>query len=132
MSEMSAWATLRTKLKAKGAHIQRFEDKLQAGIPDANFCLKGEETWLEGKFLKEYPKRETTKVKVGVRKEQATWAENRLLAGGVHYFWIREPDGWRLVEGKHSRSLQHGVPLREYRNLGVLFTRADGLIDEIT
>ena len=132
MSEMSAWATLRVKLKAKKAHVQRFEDKLQAGIPDANFCLHGTEVWLEGKFLKEYPKRETTKVKVGLRKEQAVWIENRILAGGDVYIWIREPDGWRLVEGSLCRSLQHGIPLAAYRDCGTLYTRAEGLIDAIT
>ena len=129
MSEASAWATLRTKLKAHGAHVQRFEDKLQAGIPDANFCRKGEEIWLEGKFLKEYPKRATTKVKVGLRKEQATWIENRIRAGGSAYVWIREPDGWRLVHGNFCRQLQRGIPLTEYRNFGVLFARADDLIE---
>jgi hypothetical protein len=129
MSEAAAWSTLRTKLKAARAHVQRFEDKLQAGIPDANFCLNGREVWLEGKFLKEYPKRETTKVKVGIRPEQATWHESRLLAGGEVFIWVREPDGWRLIGGYASRQLQKGIPLAEYRETGYFFKRAQDLVD---
>lgn len=92
-SEASAWATLRQHIPG---HIQRFEDKLASGIPDANFCWNGYETWLEGKFLKEYPKRDSTLIKLGLRKEQRVWARQRSREGGVIILWARVPDGWRF------------------------------------
>lgn len=116
MSEASAWTTLRSHLVKMGTrvHIQRLEDKLTGGIPDTNFCVDGVEVWLEGKFLKDLPKRESTKVKVELRADQALWLETRQRAGGYAFVWIRVRDvGWMLFDGRF-RALQDGIPLVDF------------------
>ena len=98
MTESSAWQTLRTHLKRPRTHIQRLEDSLTAGIPDASVCHDGREIWLEGKYMKALPKRIQTPIKPGLRPDQATWLENRERAGGNCRIWIRIVDlGWVLV-----------------------------------
>lgn len=128
MSEQSAWATLRGHLVGMDGrvHIQRLEDKLSTGIPDTNVCWqpepwcdRGYEFWLEGKFIRELPKRATTKVMVGtggLSAEQALWLETRQRAGGKVFVWIRVADhGWLLFHDRF-RALQRGIVLSDFQN----------------
>lgn len=123
MSEASAWTTLRSHLVGMDGrvHIQRLEDKLTGGIPDTNVCWSrdtrpGIEFWLEGKYVKELPKRQTTKVKVDLRADQALWLETRQRAGGKAFVWIRVADyGWLLFDSRF-RSLQDGIVLSDFIN----------------
>lgn len=124
MSEASAWTTLRGHLVGMGGrvHIQRFEDKLTGGIPDTNVCWDpvwgtphpGIEFWLEGKYVKALPKRQTTRVKVDLRADQALWLETRQRAGGKAFVWIRVADyGWLLFDSGF-RELRDGIPLGDF------------------
>lgn len=116
MSEANAWSTVRSHLinLRPLPHIQRFEDRLTGGIPDTNVCFDGLDFWLEGKFLKSLPKRDTTLVRVDLRADQALWHENRQLAGGKTFVWIRIANlGWQLWHDRF-RSLQDGVPLNAF------------------
>lgn len=83
MSETSAVTTFLSHVKKLGnaAHHQRFEDKYQPGIPDLNVVWNGVETWVEAKFLADWPKRPGTGVRVPIRKEQVVWARMGALAG---------------------------------------------------
>ena len=65
MSESNATKTLRTHLQTAGAHCQRFEDKLTPGIPDTGVGLHGVYSFLEGKFIKALPARDSTLVRFG-------------------------------------------------------------------
>jgi len=70
------------------------------------------ECWLEGKRLKEYPKRGSSKVRVGIRREQNVWASQRHRAGGLVIVWARVPDGWVLFSGHDEiDEAYHGIPL---------------------
>lgn len=110
MSEATAWSTLRGHLKRKGIHMQRIEDSMSAGIPDCYVQYRGGSVWLEGKFVRSMPKLKTTKLKVGLRAEQATWLEGEVLAGGRAGVWIRVLDGgWFWREGAGVRELVDGV-----------------------
>jgi len=135
MSEASSWSTLRTHLMLFDGkvHIQRFEDKLTGGIPDCNVCwtpvgFKAKnsiEFWMEGKFVKELPKRATTKVKVGLRPDQALWLETRQRAGGNAFVWVRIADvGWQLWSSRF-RALQDGIPANEFLQEPVYSTCKD-------
>lgn len=118
MTEASSWSTLRGTLKRPGLHIQRIEDSMATGIPDTNLCYWGKEVWLEGKWVAALPKRLTTTVKVGLRVEQATWLEDRALAGGVCMVWIRITGrGWMLVRSDF-RKLVHGFLWEDARPNG--------------
>lgn len=128
-SEASAWSTLRVHFAEAGCDIQRFEDKLTPGIPDANICYRGREFWLEGKFLRAYPKREASLVKVGLRDRQVLWAKKRDAAGGQCFVWVREPLGWRLLAVPMYDRLLNGIPLIEYKSCGVLYGTSFGLAE---
>lgn len=117
MSEASAWATLRKSIAEYTQDIQRFEDVLSRGIPDTNFCYKGKEIWLEGKYVKALPKRNTTPLKVGLRPEQEAWLSRRSKSGGSCFVWVRincpgsSINGWYLSQD--FAALREGFPLSE-------------------
>lgn len=127
-SEASAWSTVREKLKAHRAHVQRFEDKLSSGIPDANVCLNGVEFWLEGKFLADYPKRDGTLVKLGLRPEQRVWAKQRIAAGGTVLTWARVPDGWTLFYNEPDVVFE-GIPFGLWKGRVKVWPTAEKMVD---
>lgn len=98
--ENSATRSIRKHLIAHGAHVVRLEDKLTPGIPDLNFCYKGVEVWLEGKFVR-LPKRDSTLISFGSSLRtlnQSEWMKKRRAAGGQCFFWIRVEGGqWYIV-----------------------------------
>lgn len=108
MSENSATKTLRTHLKAQGEHSQRFEDKLSPGVPDTGTTINGCYVFLEGKFIKELPSRDTTLVMFGRKGEdrlahQRNWLTAHRKAGGLAFWWIRVRDGgWYLFPDKFN------------------------------
>lgn len=102
MSESSSWYTLRRYLirELTGCDIQRIEDKLASGIPDANVCWAGREFWLEGKQLRDLPARSTTYVRPELRPDQRNWIKRRKDAGGTAFVWLRVNNvGWWLFTG---------------------------------
>lgn len=131
-SEDSAWATLRANFAERQCHIQRFEDKLAHGIPDSNICYQGREFWLEGKFLRSYPKRVTTRVQIGLRPDQCNWLTARKRAGGVCVVWVREQRGWRYVTDNFN-DLRDGIPLREWNQdfIGPVFKTSSAMVDDL-
>jgi hypothetical protein len=104
MGEHNATRTLRSHLESMGAFVQRFEDKLSPGIPDTMACLDGVDVWLEGKFVKELPVRQSTLVRFGSKGEprlahQRNWHRSYQKAGGLSFIWVRVRDGgWYLFE----------------------------------
>lgn len=94
MLESSSWQKLRPLLtqeassRGSSIHIVRVENLLGAGIFDSNVCFKGVEFWLEGKYLRKWPVRPSSLVKVGLREEQEAFAIRRLYAGGRCFVWL--------------------------------------------
>lgn len=141
MSETSATRTLRTHLQADGAHCQRFEDKLSPGIPDTMACINGLTIFLEGKFLKDLPVKDTTLIRFGSSGEprlahQRNWLVAHRKAGGLAFWWVRVRDGgWYLFEDKFNW-LVDGVPKKiflEQENLGsakAMAARLNALVDK--
>ena len=99
--ENSATKSIRKHLKANGAHVVRLEDKLTPGIPDLNFCYRGKEVWLEGKFVR-LPKRDNTLVSFGATHRtlnQSEWMKQRRDSGGCCFFWVRVEGGqWYILD----------------------------------
>jgi len=58
------------QIRAAGGHCQPIEDSLASGIPDANVCLDGYESWVE------------LKVAHDLTLEQRKWLVSRARAGG--------------------------------------------------
>lgn len=111
MSESSSWQTLRKYLirDLKGCDIQRIEDKLATGVPDANVCWEGQEFWLEGKHLRELPARSNTRVRPNLSAEQCSWLVTRRAAGGLTFVWLRVNNfGWWLFSNPRDQARLHG------------------------
>jgi len=72
MSESAFWKSLKTTLKKENVTHQRFEDMLSEGIPDLCLFVNKKTIWIELKY-KKLPKRESTKIKVGIRPAQRIW-----------------------------------------------------------
>jgi hypothetical protein len=132
VSEQAATSTLRkTFVDRYGAHVQRFEDKMTAGIPDMNVKVPGcHELWLEGKYLKDFPKRETTPVKCGLRPDQALWLNERAHRGGAAFCWVRVRDErWYLFSDDFFR-VRDGIALHEWRNM-LSFRNSVDMVDHL-
>lgn len=55
-------------------HATKIESTTGRGIPDLNFCLAGQEGWIEGKLARG--------TSVALRPEQFAWCQRRVRAGG--------------------------------------------------
>lgn len=129
--EHSATKSVRKHLISYGAHVVRLEDKLTPGIPDLNFCYRGCEVWLEGKFVR-LPKRDSTVITFGssIRTlNQSEWMRKRRLAGGCCYFWIRVEGGqWYILDDLEM--LREGLSKKQLLQLPS-FATAKQLVAEI-
>ncbi len=72
------------------------ENAAGSGTPDVNYI----EGWLELKWLPEWPKRETTCVRVDkFTPQQRLWIERRARAGGKVSLILRVSKEWLLMDG---------------------------------
>ena len=82
MSERALWSYIQRNLKKHG-QISRVENAFYKGMPDVNYLIGGVEGWIELKYLKSYPIREKTIVKVRhFTREQKIWHYNRIMQNG--------------------------------------------------
>lgn len=120
MAENSSTKTVRTLLVRQGSHVQRFEDKLTPGIPDMGATMKcGRYAFLEGKFLKALPMRDSSLIRFGGKDEprlahQRNWLKAHYYAGGLAFWWVRVRDGrWHLFSDRFDW-LVTGVTKHEF------------------
>ena len=87
MTESSLWKYIRNGLIGK-CHITRIESSAGNGVPDVTLGLPGKTIWIKLKYTKEWPKRDTTKVKLPLRPEQKHWIKQRgMISGNVWVMW---------------------------------------------
>lgn len=122
MSEASAWESIRGQLSLRGAHVQRFTDKLFKGIPDTNCCTKKGEIWLEGKYI-DYPP--TRSIQIPLKIEQANWLESRQKAGGNCFVWVRVGRLYWVLIRSDFRGWRKGKPVSEWNALERFSTVAE-------
>ena len=77
MSESNFWRYIHKKMAGHWT-ADRIENMVGAGIPDVTYCCKGTDGWLELKYMKNWPKRESTLIKVGLEDSQYAWMRRRL------------------------------------------------------
>jgi len=63
MNESEFWQFLKDKMKQYWT-ADRIEDMLKAGIPDVSYAVPNHQGWIELKYMKEFPKKNTTKVRI--------------------------------------------------------------------
>lgn len=78
------------------------------GIPDANYCHKGTEGWIEYK--------QTATNAVGIRPEQVGWIERRIRQGGRIFIAIRHIPKSQSVDDLYLFS---GERVRELKDIGL-------------
>ena len=63
---------------------QRIEDALSCGIPDVYLSVHGKGGWYELKYLKAFPSRLMTNVRLDYRANQYTWGSLYKRSGGIY------------------------------------------------
>lgn len=88
------WASQARRVFGDALHVERVENMVGAGHPDAEGCLEGVQFWLELKVAKR-PARKTTKLRFGspLRDSQVEWARKRIAAGGRVWYLIQVGSG---------------------------------------
>ena len=100
MSEKAMWSTMRVKM-AQGHHWReatRHEDKLAKGIADVSFVSEdARHGWMELKQVDEWPKRESTIVRVEhFTTDQLHWLQRKGKAGGNTWLFMKVERDWLL------------------------------------
>lgn len=73
------------------------ENLVGIGTPDVNHAYG----WLELKWLRSWPKRKTTTVRLPhYKKEQKVWATRRINKGGFVQLLLQADNDWLLFDGK--------------------------------
>jgi hypothetical protein len=113
MKESTVNRYIREGLKGYPILLTRIESSVGNGVPDITYCSKTGHGWIETKYIREYPKRETTKIKLPLRPEQKLWIKTRGSLGGnvwvlckigdvffllTHEQAVRACDGWTTFE----------------------------------
>lgn len=82
MSEAALWTYTKGKLTGSGdIFLSRHEDSVTLGVPDVSFAMDNVNGWLELKHLPEWPKRDTTVVKM---KRYTEEQRKYILESGEH------------------------------------------------
>jgi hypothetical protein len=92
MNESGFWQWLRDKMRCYW-DAERIENGLACGVPDVNYGVPSHQGWIELKWLKKFPVRKTTKVRIhhwtGVQKQ---WLLRRGKVSGNCWMMIRVED----------------------------------------
>lgn len=83
--ETQLWRYLKNGMRGRW-DAQRHEDKFSTGVPDVSYALEGVDGWIELKSLSKWPARESTPVRIGLRKEQSIWLAQRAQSGNGRCF----------------------------------------------
>lgn len=109
MNESGVWAQLKEKMKFTGWHAVRIESSSGNGVPDVTYGLQDINGWIELKYIKEWPKRATTLVKLPLRPEQKFFFQKRGELSGNVWCFIRIQDTFFLLSYKEAlEAAYHG------------------------
>lgn len=64
---------LHRRLPRSEIYAWKINDKFQGGVPDAMYMGPGGLLWVEYKYIKAYPKRNKTMMKLGLSENQKLW-----------------------------------------------------------
>lgn len=103
--EHSLWLRMRGNIGHRG-HFTRIEFNLEAGVPDVDYCLKGEEGKIELKHAHRWPSRMTTPVfgAEGLRDSQVIWIYHRVRHGGRVFIVSQVHNALFAVPGSFGRT----------------------------
>ena len=108
MRESDLWKYLRDGMKGKHFEASRIESSAGNGVPDVAFSVPTKHGWIELKYIKEWPKRPTTLVKLPLRPEQKLWIKNHGQLSGNVWVLCRIADMFFLLDHKEAAILCEG------------------------
>ena len=117
--ESAVFAKLRERILRPTDRFERVENGLAVGMPDVNYCIAGQEGWLEIKAPKEPARAGTALFGAGnhqVSIDQINWMHRQHLAGGFSFLFIYTGKRMLLIQGARVASLERRInelPLSE-------------------
>lgn len=88
-TESNLWRYLKKKI-GKEWDATRHEDLIGSGVPDVSFGYRGNNGWIELKYLKKFPVRATTRIRIPhLTGAQCNWLINRNVKGGNCWILIQ-------------------------------------------
>jgi len=109
MSEAGLWTTMRQQMGANKywREATRHEDSLQTGIADVSFVSNnGFHGWMELKKLNEWPKRESTIVRIDhYTDDQRIWLARKGRAGGYTWLFLQVGRDYLLFNWKAAQEV---------------------------
>ncbi len=100
MKESYIRRTLCANLRKAGSSdlfVSAMENSAGAGTPDLYYCYKGQSGWIELKYIKELPKKDTFKIP-HYTLMQHMWLVNNRMAGSKSHLFIRIKDTYYLID----------------------------------
>jgi hypothetical protein len=109
MSEKGLWSTMRVQMGSNKywREATRHEDSLQKGIADVSFVANnGYHGWIELKKIKEWPKRESTIVRIEhYTDDQRIWLKQKGRAGGCTWLFLQVGRDYMLFNWKAAQEV---------------------------
>ena len=116
MNESGVWQYLRKGLMPFNVHMTRIESSAGNGVPDVTIGVPGKQLWVELKYIAEWPKRNTTKVKLPLRPEQKHWIKARGELSGDVWVLVRIQSSFFLMKWHEALDACNGWTFEEYCN----------------
>lgn len=79
-------------------YIWKINDNYAGGVADAYYSGNGGDLWIEYKYLKALPAKDTTLVRFGLSAQQKLWLSNRYKEGRKIVVVVGSPDGTVLLD----------------------------------
>lgn len=108
MLESGAVRRLVVKALRDYGHAEAIENSAGVGNPDINYCIEGVDGWIECKYRREFPARDSTPA-LGkcFKPSQPIWFKKRLDAGAKHLFILpRIEDEFFLIPGEYYSTVE--------------------------
>ncbi len=106
MKESSLSHILKIALTKLGILFRRIEDACTPGTPDVYLRSHAGSAWVELKYVKEWPKRPATLVRIEhFSPEQKLWLLKEGQSGGLAWVFIQVADDYLLFDWKAAQGL---------------------------
>lgn len=76
----------------------KINDNYAGGVADAYYSGNGGDLWVEYKYIKALPAKDTTLVRIGLSAQQKLWLSNRFKEGRKVVVVIGSPDGTVILD----------------------------------
>lgn len=131
MNEASVWQYIKAGMAGRWL-ATRLESSSGNGVPDVVFSMPNINGFLELKYIKEWPKRPDTKVKLPLRPEQKLWISTRGKMGGNVWVLCRIEDDFFLLNDTLAIAACEGWDKFEWaRNCNLAWPRRVNYFDEL-